>query len=33
MKTIGLLGGAGYLATVPAYTYLNEEINRRLGGN
>lgn len=32
MKTIGLLGGTGYLSTVEYYKIINETINKRLGG-
>ncbi|MCX6164674.1 MAG: amino acid racemase [Ignavibacteriae bacterium] len=33
MKTIGLLGGTGWVSTVEYYRILNEETNRRLGGS
>jgi aspartate racemase len=33
MKVIGLLGGASWVATVPVYEYLNEEVQHRAGGN
>lgn len=32
MKTIGLLGGTGYISTIEYYRIINEEINKRLGG-
>jgi aspartate racemase len=33
MKTLGLIGGTGWATTVEYYTFLNQEINRRLGGH
>ncbi len=32
MKTIGLIGGTGWVSTVEYYKQLNEKINHRLGG-
>ena len=32
MKTIGLIGGTGWVSTVEYYRQLNEKINQRLGG-
>ncbi len=32
MKTIGLLGGTGYISTIEYYRIINEAINKRLGG-
>ncbi|MCX6169702.1 MAG: amino acid racemase [Ignavibacteriales bacterium] len=32
MKTIGLIGGTGWVSTVEYYKIINEEVNRRLGG-
>lgn len=32
MKTIGLIGGTGWVSTVEYYRQINEEINNRLGG-
>jgi len=32
MKTIGLVGGTGWISTVEYYKLINEEVNRRLGG-
>ncbi len=32
MKTLGLIGGTGWLSTVDYYRFINEEINKRLGG-
>lgn len=32
MKTIGLVGGTGWVSTVEYYKIINEEVNRRLGG-
>src|SRR5664279_1950709 len=32
MKTIGLIGGAGWVSTVEYYKQINEKINQRLGG-
>jgi aspartate racemase len=32
MKTIGLVGGTGWISTSDYYRIINEEVNRRLGG-
>lgn len=32
MKTIGMIGGTGWVSTLEYYRQLNEEVNRRLGG-
>jgi len=32
MKTIGLVGGTGWISSVEYYTMINEEVNRSLGG-
>jgi aspartate racemase len=32
MKTIGLIGGTGYLSTIEYYKIINETINKKLGG-
>ena len=32
MKTIGMIGGTGWLSTVEYYRMLNQEVNHRLGG-
>jgi len=32
MKTIGLIGGTGYISTIEYYRIINETINKRLGG-
>lgn len=32
MKTIGMIGGTGWVSTLEYYRLLNEEVNRRLGG-
>lgn len=32
MKTIGLVGGTGWISTADYYRIINEEVNRRLGG-
>ena len=32
MKTLGLIGGTGWISTVEYYRRINEEIGRRLGG-
>lgn len=32
MKTIGMVGGTGWLSTVEYYRIINQETNRRLGG-
>ena len=33
MKTIGMIGGTGWVSTLEYYRLLNEEIGRRLGGH
>ncbi len=33
MKTIGLIGGTGWVSTLEYYRLLNEEVGRRLGGH
>jgi aspartate racemase len=33
MKTIGLIGGAGWVSTIEYYRLINEEVARRLGGH
>lgn len=33
MKTIGLIGGTGWVSTIEYYRIINKEINKRLGGN
>lgn len=33
MKTIGLVGGTGWVSTLEYYRRLNEEVHRRLGGH
>ncbi len=33
MKTIGLVGGTGWVSTIEYYRLLNEEVGRRLGGH
>jgi aspartate racemase len=33
MKTLGLIGGTGWLSTLEYYRILNEEVGRRLGGH
>lgn len=33
MRTLGLVGGTGWVSTVEYYRILNEEVNRRLGGH
>ncbi len=33
MKTIGLVGGTGWVSTLEYYRLLNEEVHRRLGGH
>lgn len=33
MKTIGLIGGTGWVSTLEYYRLLNEEVRRRLGGH
>lgn len=33
MKTIGLIGGTGWVSTVEYYRLINQEINNRLGGS
>jgi aspartate racemase len=32
LKTIGLVGGTGWVSTVEYYKIINEEVNKRLGG-
>ncbi len=32
MKTLGLVGGTGWISTAEYYRIINEEVNRRLGG-
>jgi aspartate racemase len=32
VKTLGLIGGTGWVSTLEYYRLLNEEVNRRLGG-
>lgn len=32
MKKIGLVGGLSWVSTIDYYRYINEEVNRRLGG-
>lgn len=32
MKTIGMIGGTGWISTIEYYRIINEEVNRRLGG-
>ena len=32
MKTIGMIGGTGWLSTLEYYRIINQEINKRLGG-
>ncbi len=32
MKTIGLVGGTGWISTAEYYRVINEEVNKRLGG-
>ena len=32
MKTIGLLGGVTWVSTAEYYRYLNELVNKKLGG-
>jgi len=32
MKTVGLVGGTGWVSTVEYYKIINEEINKKLGG-
>ena len=32
MKTIGLIGGTGWVSTIEYYRIINQEINKRLGG-
>ena len=32
MKTIGMIGGTGWVSTAEYYRQLNQEVNRRLGG-
>lgn len=33
MKTLGLVGGTGWVSTIEYYRIVNEEVNRRLGGH
>jgi aspartate racemase len=33
MKTIGLIGGTGWVSTIEYYRIINKEVNKRLGGN
>jgi len=33
MKTIGMLGGTGWVSTIEYYRIINETVNERLGGN
>ena len=33
MKTIGLIGGTGWLSTLDYYRLINQEINKRMGGH
>jgi aspartate racemase len=33
MKTLGLVGGTGWVSTIEYYRLINEEVNRRLGGH
>jgi aspartate racemase len=33
MKTIGLIGGTGWISTIEYYRIINKEINNRLGGH
>jgi len=32
MKTIGLIGGTGWVSTLEYYRLINEETNKQLGG-
>jgi aspartate racemase len=32
MKTIGLVGGTGWISTIDYYRIINQEVNKRLGG-
>lgn len=32
MKTVGLIGGTGWVSSVEYYRYINEGVNKRLGG-
>ena len=32
MKTIGLIGGTGWVSTIEYYRFINEGINKKLGG-
>lgn len=32
MRIVGLIGGTGWISTAEYYRYINEEVNRRLGG-
>jgi aspartate racemase len=33
MKTLGLMGGMSWVSTIEYYRYINEGVNKRLGGN
>lgn len=33
MKTIGLIGGTGWVSTIEYYRIINETVNKKLGGN
>lgn len=33
MKTIGLIGGTGWVSTIDYYRFINEETNKQLGGH
>ncbi len=33
MKTIGLIGGTGWVSTIEYYRIINKEVNKRLGGH
>jgi len=33
MKTIGLIGGTGWVSSIEYYRFINKEINKRLGGH
>lgn len=32
MRTLGLIGGTGWISTLEYYRLINQEVNRRLGG-
>ena len=32
MKTLGLIGGTSWVSTIDYYTYINKQVNERLGG-